>query len=62
MSSENIVSSKSEARRIIKNKGIRINDVVIINDKIIINKKTFKENNFIKISNGKKKRYIIKSI
>ena len=62
LSSENIVSSKSEARRIIKNKGIRINDVVIINDKIIINKKTFKENNFIKISNGKKKHYIIKSI
>ena len=62
LSSENIVSSKSEARRIIKNKGIKINDVVINNDKIIINKETFKENNFIKISNGKKKHYIIKII
>ena len=48
-----ILSSKSEVRRVIANKGLKINDVVIRNDKKILNEKDFKKN-ILKLSYGKK--------
>ena len=56
-----IVSSKSEARRVIANKGIKINDVIETNDKKIIKSLDFNEK-ILKISFGKKKHFIIKII
>ncbi len=48
-------SSKSEIRRLIKGKGIKINNKVIIDEKKIINENLFNENGFLKLSLGKKK-------
>ena len=62
LSLNNVVSSKSEARRAIQGKGIKINDISVLDEKKIINKDDFKENNYIKISYGKKKHFIIKSV
>ena len=49
-----LLSSKSEARRIIKNKGIKINDKVIDDDKNVIGINVFEGKNYIKLSVGKK--------
>ena len=57
----NILSSKSEARRVIANNGIKINDVVVLNDKKMIQLNDFKKNK-LKFSYGKKKHYLIKII
>ena len=62
LSKNNIVSSKSEARRAIKGNGIKINEKLILDEKKIINKNDLTENNFIKISYGKKKHFLIKII
>jgi tyrosyl-tRNA synthetase len=59
LNSNNILKSKSEARRAIIDKGIKINDQLISSEKEIINLKYLK-NNVIKISHGKKKHFIIK--
>ncbi len=56
-----ILSSKSEARRAINNKGIKIDDIVIEDEKKIIQLIDFKKNIF-KLSYGKKKHYLIKLI
>ncbi|MEC7143620.1 MAG: tyrosine--tRNA ligase [Pseudomonadota bacterium] len=56
-----IVQSKSEARRIIEGKGLKINDTLVNNSNKIIELLDFK-NNIMKISYGKKKHYIIKII
>ena len=56
-----ILTSKSEARRAITNKGIKINDVVIDDEKKILKLKDFK-NKLIKLSYGKKKHYLVKII
>jgi tyrosyl-tRNA synthetase len=55
-----ILNSKSEIRRAIKEKGIKINDVVLTDEKKIINLNDFKESNYIKVSHGKKKHFKIK--
>ena len=55
-----ILSSKSEIRRAIKEKGIKINDTVLTNEKKIIDLTDFKESDFIKVSHGKKKHFKIK--
>ncbi len=47
-------SSKSDARRILKNRGIKINDEIILDEKKIINLDEFSKNNYIKLSVGKK--------
>ena len=47
-------NSKSEIRRLIKGKGVKIDNEIILDDKKIISKKTFK-NNFLKLSLGKKR-------
>ena len=54
-----ILSSKSEARRVIANKGLKLNDKVIDDEKKIIQLKDF-EKNTLKLSYGKKKHYVIK--
>ena len=61
VSSNKIVSSKSEARRIIANKGLKINDILIDNEKKILQLNDFK-NNVLKLSYGKKKHYLVKII
>ena len=60
LSSNGILTSKSEARRVIKSRGIKINDMLIEDDNLTISLKIFENKNFIKISYGKKKHYIIK--
>jgi tyrosyl-tRNA synthetase len=61
ISSNNIMNSKSEARRAIKDNAIKINDELISDEKRSIDLKDLTENNLIKISYGKKKHYIIKA-
>ena len=51
----NLLSSKSEVRRTIKNKGIKINNKTIENDQFKIDLNSFNNENFIKLSHGKKK-------
>ena len=47
-------NSKSEVRRLIKGKAIKINNEIILDDKQIISKKLFQDN-FLKLSIGKKR-------
>ena len=54
-------NSKSEIRRLIKGNAIKINNETIISDKFIIEKKLFNEN-FVKLSIGKKRHLKIKLI
>ena len=57
-----LVQSKSEARRILKNNGIRINDKTINDEKKIINMEVVSKDNFIKLSIGKKNHLKVKVI
>ena len=61
ISENKILSSKSEVRRAIANKGFKINDNVVDNEKKIINENDFKERKF-KLSYGKKKHFLVKII
>ncbi len=61
LSTNKIMSSKSEARRAIANKGLKINNILINDEKKILYITDFKEKIF-KVSHGKKKHYIIKII
>ncbi|MDA9091968.1 tyrosine--tRNA ligase [Pelagibacteraceae bacterium] len=54
-----ILNSKSEIRRAINEKGIKINDALVADDKKIINLDDL-NNDFIKVSYGKKKHFKIK--
>ena len=54
-----ILPSKSEARRVILNKGFKLNDQVIDDEKKILQLSDF-EKNTLKLSYGKKKHYLIK--
>ena len=56
----NLVISKSEVRRIMKNKGIKINNEIIEDPNLLISLYHFKNENFLKLSLGKKKHVIIK--
>ncbi len=55
-----LIVSKSEVRRTIKNRGIKINNNVIEDQNLQILLNHFKEKNFLKLSLGKKKHVIIK--
>ena len=55
----NLLPSKSEVRRAIKNKGVKINNDTVNDDKTIINESFF-INNLCKLSFGKKKHIVIK--
>ncbi len=59
LSKNSIVQSKSEARRIIEGKGLKINDILVEDSKKIIKLIDFKDR-ILKISHGKKKHYIVK--
>ena len=57
-----IENSKSEIRRLIKGKGIKINNEIIIDEKFLIKRKLFKKDSFFKLSIGKKKHLKINII
>ena len=57
----NLVNSKGEARRAIKNNGIKLNNNNVQDERLLIETSFFK-NNICKISFGKKKHIIIKLI
>ena len=57
----NLVNSKGEARRAIKNNGIKLNNNNVQDERLLIESSFFK-NNICKISFGKKKHIIIKLI
>ena len=54
ISQNGLTSSKSDARRILKNRGIKINDKIVDDEKKVLNLKDFSNNNYIKLSVGKK--------
>jgi len=58
--SSKIMSSKSEIRRAINEKSIKINDILIENEKKVVELKDFKKNGCVKVSHGKKRHFIIK--
>jgi len=55
-------NSKSEIRRLIKGKGLRINNEIVNDEKFLVEKKSFSKNNFLKLSIGKKKHIKIKLV
>jgi tyrosyl-tRNA synthetase len=52
-------TSKSEIRRLIKGNGVKINNQSILNEKLIVTKKLFNDN-YIKLSLGKKRHIKVK--
>ncbi len=56
----NLMSSKSEVRRTMKNRGIKINNETIEDQNLIISLNHFENKNLFKLSFGKKKHVIIK--
>ena len=56
-----ILHSKSEVRRAIANRGLKIDGVIIDDEKKILQLKDFKKN-ILKLSYGKKKHYLVKII
>ena len=54
------LNSKSEVRRTIKNRGIKINNEIVDDEKLIISVEHFTKDNFLKLSHGKKKHIIIR--
>jgi len=61
LTTSKIMSSKNEARRAIKNSGLKIDNIVLSDDTREIRLNDFK-NKILKISFGKKKHYLIKII
>ncbi len=61
VTNNNILSSKSEVRRAIDNKGLKIDDIIISDKNKILQLNDFKDN-ILKLSYGKKKHYLIKII
>ncbi len=57
--SNNIMSSKSEARRAINSNGIKINDELVQDENKLVTSSDFKNSN-MKVSFGKKKHYLFK--
>ena len=60
ISNNKIFSSKSEARRAMQEKGIKINDKLETDEKRIIKYNDFINSEYLKISHGKKRHYLIK--
>tara|TARA_B100000575_G_C22923989_1_gene535839 strand:- start:117 stop:836 length:720 start_codon:yes stop_codon:yes gene_type:complete len=61
LSKNKILSSKSEARRLIVSNGLKINNIVVKDEKKLLEINDFKQK-ILKISCGKKKHYIVKII
>tara|TARA_Y100001970_G_scaffold191746_1_gene233077 strand:+ start:20 stop:736 length:717 start_codon:yes stop_codon:yes gene_type:complete len=57
-----IENSKSEIKRLIKGKGVKINNEIIDDEKFLIQKELFGSNDFLKLSIGKKKHLKIKLV
>ena len=55
-------NSKGEVRRMIKNNGLKINNITITDENKIIYQENFDDNNSMKISHGKKQHVIVKII
>ena len=55
----NIMKSKSEVRRAIKNNGVKINDELVGDENKILELSDFKKEN-MKVSFGKKKHFLFK--
>ena len=55
-----LLTSKNEIRRMIKNKGIKINNKTIEDEKFAISKQNFNEEKILKLSIGKKKHVVFK--
>ena len=62
LSSNNIMSSKSEARRAIKSNALKINNIVLTDENKIIQLDDFNNEKVLKISFGKKKHYLLRII
>ncbi len=58
----NLLNSKSEVRRTIRNKGIKLNNITIEDDKLNVSIDSFDNNKILKLSHGKKKHVIMKLI
>jgi tyrosyl-tRNA synthetase len=58
----NLSNSKSEVKRMIKNKGIKINNETVENDKLNVSLNSFNQENFLKLSHGKKNHVILKIV
>ncbi len=56
----NLLTSKSEVRRTMKNRGIKVNNEIIEDQNLQILLNDFKNQNFLKLSLGKKKHVIVK--
>ena len=54
--------SKSEIRRIIKNKGVKINDSTIVNEKLLVTSSLFDKDNLLRLSMGKKRHIKVELI
>ena len=61
LSKNKIVISKSEARRLINNKGLKINNILIVDEKKMLTENDFKDK-ILKISYGKKRHFLVKII
>ena len=55
-----LFQSKSEIRRTIKNKGLRINNEIVDNEKLMVSIKDLKNKDYLKLSHGKKKHILVK--
>ncbi len=56
----NLLNSKSEVRRAIKNKGIKLNNITVEDDKLNISMNSFDNNDSLKLSHGKKNHVIVR--
>ena len=61
LSRNKIISSKSEARRVISNRGVKLNNLPVEDGHKVLEFKDF-NNKKLKLSFGKKKHYLIKII
>ena len=57
-----LVGSKSEIRRLINGKAIKLNNKIVVDDKFYIKDEIFNNNEFIKLSIGKKKHIKVELI
>jgi len=57
-----LLISKSEVRRTIKNKGIKLNNETVENDKLNVSINNFNNDKILKLSHGKKNHVILKLI
>ena len=57
-----LANSKGEVRRMIKNNGLKINNMKVDNEMKTITEAEFDQNNNLKVSHGKKQHVIVKII